>query len=271
MAEMVRTAHTASRFVGTTTNGMLLTRDKIEELVDSGLDVLAFSFAGVDEANDAIRRGTRIATVRRAIDEVHAVKARLGTRTPHVHVAYMLLRSRRNDIESLGPFFRDLGAEQAVVSSLSLVVDPALVDEAVLARDEQELAELRARLAAVRDDAALAGCDVHCHVVVPFAEAQQCSENVTGSAVLSSRGDIGPCVIGQVPIAGRGRMFSDGEERALPVHRFGHLGSESLPAIWRGKGLAAHRAAFAAGEVPAGCRGCLKLRIGDLRAPAGAS
>jgi MoaA/NifB/PqqE/SkfB family radical SAM enzyme len=268
LADMIRSAHTASRFVGTTTNGMLLTRDRIEELVDAGLDLLAFSFAGVDETNDAIRRGTRIATVRRAIDELHAVKARLGSRTPHVHVAYMLLRSRRADIEALAPFFGELGAEQAVVSSLALVVDPALADEAVLARDERELSELRARLSAVRDDAAKRGCDVHAHVVVPFGGADRCSENVTRSAVVTSRGDVGPCVIGQVPVAGAGSMIADGQERTLPVHRFGHLADASLATLWRSRAFTAHRAGLGRGDVPAGCRGCYKLRIQDLREPA---
>jgi MoaA/NifB/PqqE/SkfB family radical SAM enzyme len=271
LAEMIRTAHTASRFVGTTTNGMLLTRERIEALVDSGLDLLAFSFAGVDEANDAIRRGTRIADVRRAIDDLHAVKARLGSRTPHLHVAYMLLRSRRADIEALGRFFGDLGAEQAIVSSLSLVVDPALADEAVLARDEEELDELRARLAAVREEAARSGCDVHGHVVVPFASPERCSENVTRSAVVSSRGDVGPCVIGQVPATGTGRMLSYGKEHPLPDHRFGRLGDASLPAIWRGREFSAHRTALGRGVVPAGCRGCYKLRIQDPRTPSGTS
>ncbi len=267
LAEMVRAAHTATRFVGTTTNGMLLTRERIEELVDSGLDVLAVSLAGVDEANDVIRRGTRIAAIRRAVDELHAVKARRGSRTPHLHIAYMLLRSRRVDIEALPRFFCELGAEQAIVSSLTFVVDPALADEAVLARDEQELEELRARLVAVRDEAARAGCDVRSHVAIPSAAGSQCSENVTRSVFVSSSGEVGPCVIGLLPVTGPERMVADGHELPLPLHRYGRLGEASLPTIWRRQGARAHRAAFARGVVPAGCHGCRKLGVRDVIEP----
>ena len=54
---MAALAKQAGCKVGVTTNGMLLNREIIEQLVSFGFDVVAFSVAGVDEKNDAVRSG----------------------------------------------------------------------------------------------------------------------------------------------------------------------------------------------------------------------
>jgi MoaA/NifB/PqqE/SkfB family radical SAM enzyme len=64
---MIRLAKEAGCKVGTTTNGMLLNKKVITQLVAPGLDMLAFSLAGVDKSNDTVRLGTRIDTILEAI------------------------------------------------------------------------------------------------------------------------------------------------------------------------------------------------------------
>src|SRR4030043_358357 len=58
--DMVAIAKRAGCRVGTTTNGMCLDADHLVRIIDSGLDVIAFSLAGTDERNDIIRKGTRL-------------------------------------------------------------------------------------------------------------------------------------------------------------------------------------------------------------------
>ncbi len=50
--------------VGTTTNGMLLDQERATRLIDTGIDIIAFSLAGTNEqSNDRIRKGTRFLKV----------------------------------------------------------------------------------------------------------------------------------------------------------------------------------------------------------------
>ena len=57
--EMVRMAKAVGCRVGTTTNGMSLDEEQCLRLVQEGVDIVAFSLAGVDERSDLIRQGTR--------------------------------------------------------------------------------------------------------------------------------------------------------------------------------------------------------------------
>ncbi len=69
--------------------------------MESGIDILAFSLAGVGENHDTRRQGTSYQKVLETIRSLQACKQRLGKITPRVHIAYMLLRSGLTDLERL--------------------------------------------------------------------------------------------------------------------------------------------------------------------------
>ncbi len=121
LMQMIQVAKDAGCKVGTTTNGMLLNEKIVSQLVKSGMDVLAFSLAGVDENNDALRRGTRMENVLGQIRLLNKIKKYLGKEQPAVHIAYMLLRSRLDDIERLPLLLQGLAVSQVVVSTLDFI------------------------------------------------------------------------------------------------------------------------------------------------------
>jgi MoaA/NifB/PqqE/SkfB family radical SAM enzyme len=86
---------------GTTTNGMLVDERLAKALVLGGLDMLAFSLAGVGTENDNIRPGTTMDGVLAAIKEVSRIKHAHGREKPDIHVAYMLFRSGFKNLEKL--------------------------------------------------------------------------------------------------------------------------------------------------------------------------
>ncbi len=261
LARMVRLAKEARHQVGTTTNGMLLDEERAGALLDAGLDVLAFSVAGVDEAHDTIRRGTKLSRVRESIALVQELKEKRGLERPHLHIAYLLLRSRLDDLERIPGFLAELGVDQAIVSSLALVLDPALEDEAFLARDEAEYKALLPRLDAARDQAKANGCDLHYHLAAPFRRSAGCSENVGRAAVVSAAGEFLPCVMAAVPLAEPGTQIFAGERKPLPAFPFGSAHSSTLADTWRTREYRSFRAAFQGEEHPPACGPCLKRFI----------
>jgi MoaA/NifB/PqqE/SkfB family radical SAM enzyme len=130
--EMVRLAKAAGCRVGLTTNGMLLDEEKCLRLVQGGVDIVALSLAGVDEKNDIIRQGTRFHQVVDAIQTLSRMKKLLGSVRPDVHLAYLMLRSRREEVEGLPVLLQRLNVKQAVISTLDFLGDRALAGEAIL-------------------------------------------------------------------------------------------------------------------------------------------
>lgn len=256
--EMLRIAKQAGCMVGTTTNATLLTRESIEKLVREGLDVIGFSLAGVDERNDAVRKGTRIAQVLGCVEEVRRARDKYRVARPRIHFAYMLLRSALADLGRLPAFLADSGAEHTVVSSLSLPVNAEMEAETLPAAGEAEYRELRSRLADVRDQSVKLGAEIHFHMIGPRQQEFRCTENCGRALVVGSDGGVSPCVMTQVPVAGETRYYFRGQPHTHRNLVFGDIRQDGLNRIWHRKEYRRFVRAYVRGEVPLSCRTCLK-------------
>ena len=256
--DFLRLAKGAGCRVGTTTNGALLDSDTIERLVDEGLDILCFSLAGVDEKNDEVRAGTRIRDVLGAIETVHRIKSRRSADTPRIHLAYMLLRSGLSDLDRLPEFSADAGISQTVVSSLSLVVNPALEREAVLADDEAEWRELVERFEVTGRAAKERGAELFFNVVSPLGEAGYCSENIGRALVVGANGDISPCVMARIPATGENYHYAWGSRQPVRNLAFGNIAEDPLHLIWHSKAYKRFVRSRLLGKPVPFCEHCLK-------------
>src|SRR5512139_585643 len=115
--------------VGTTTNAMLLNEERIKKVIETGIDILAFSLAGNGERNDIIRKGTSLKKVLKAIETLTREKEKRGKTAPEIHLAYMLFRSGMAELESLPGLLEGLGVSQVVVSTLDFVPTEELRNE----------------------------------------------------------------------------------------------------------------------------------------------
>ncbi len=256
--DFLRIAKGAGCQVGTTTNGTLLDADRIEKLVDEGLDILCFSLAGVDERNDAIRTGTRIRDVLDSIEAVQRAKSRRSTDKPRIHLAYMLLRSGLSDLERVPEFSANAGISQTVVSSLSLVVNPVLEREAVLADDAAEWRVVMEAFDRVGKSAKARGTELFFNVVSPLGEAGGCNENIGRALVVGSNGDVSPCVMARIPVTGDHYHYARGNR--LPVRNlaFGNIADEPLHLIWHSKAYKRFVRSHLLGKSIPFCQHCLK-------------
>jgi MoaA/NifB/PqqE/SkfB family radical SAM enzyme len=259
--EMLKLAKKAGCSVGTTTNGTLLNRQLIEKLIAGDLDIIGFSLAGMDKKNDAIRKGTHIKTVLNCVEEIYRAKQKYGSDTPVVHIAFMLLNSGLDDLDRLPRFFENLGIDQAVVSSLSFVANPAMEAEARLASGEEDYFELKRRLLHVRFESASRGVDVHFHLVSPLKTNFACSENVPRAVVVGSDGSISPCVMKQIPVKGKNHHYVRGQKHIHQNLAFGNILQERLNTIWNREEYRKFIQKIHVTETPAACQNCLKSHI----------
>ncbi|PIE64205.1 MAG: hypothetical protein CSA26_09400 [Desulfobacterales bacterium] len=245
--------------VGTTTNGSLLTPEHMQRLIDVGLDLIAFSTAGCSsEKNDLIRHGTSLKQVISCIETLNRLKAARKSPYPRIHLAHMLLRSGLSDIESCSSFWRDLGVDHIVLSSLSLITRPDLQKEAILADSIREWDELKQRLNRIRLDSGLQNI-LHFHLVSPFMIFKRCSENISKSTVIGADGAVSSCVMANIPVTKPVPYWSYGKRRLLTRTYWADSQQQDLHHIWKDKQYKSFRKQETFSEGP--CDNCLKRCI----------
>lgn len=258
--KMLKLAKDAGCMVGTSTNGMLLDNHAIKKIIEAGLDVMAFSLAGIDENNDIVRKGTRIKTVIEAIKSINREKRKAGTRLPTINIAYMLLRSRIQDLLKMPSLLKGLGIDQIVISTLDFIPDKQLASESLLPRSAIEFDQLRSLLDETVEIGKSSGLDIHYNIYHPFRSREICTENVQKSVYISADGDISPCVFTNLPVSGSAHQL---DNIYPPYHRltFGNIEDHEPAYIWNQKNYIKFRESFGSDKLAASCRNCPKLQM----------
>lgn len=260
LASMIRLAKQAGCVVGTTTNGMLLTQRCLDEFMDAGLDILAFSLAGTTaERNDAARAGAPLASVLEKLKLVQRARQQHGSAAPAVHIAYMLLRSGLDDLENLPELMAEHGVEQCVVSVLDFEPCLELSDQVLAPKNDQQRQELAERLARVQSKGRDYGLVIHVPEFGSDAQANAaiagpCSENVGNALVVSADGEVSPCVFANVPVRQECPIPALAHGRVT----FGNVNRQPLPAIWRTEAYQRFREKLIQGDPHPMCRDCPK-------------
>jgi len=255
---MVALARQAGCRVGTTTNATLLTEAVIEQLVASGLDILAFSLTGLGANHDRWRPGTSYEQVLQAISAVAAAKRRLRRQTPRIHLAYLLLRSGSADLARLPEALQGLEISQVVISTLDFVAAPELRQEAAKLAGAAELQTWQQALTAVVQAGSRRGLTIHVPPLFRREELPVCPENILRAAVISAAGEVSPCVFRNIPAA-QGQWFGPSSVWPLQPCRFGDVQEHSLQEVWHTAPYRSFRRLWQTGALPTCCRDCLRI------------
>lgn len=258
MIEMVKAAGPR---VGTTTNGMLLDAPLAEALVDTGLDVIAFSLAGTRAAsNDRVRAGTRLDQVLKNIALLDRIKRQRGSATPHIHIAYMVLASGLEELAALPGLVKACNVKQIVVSTLDFAPCQELAGE-VLNPDTQSRREnIELIFSNLRGSGRAMGLEIHTPRLNRVEKATQdaCTENIQRALCISAEGEVSACMLTNIPVS-QAHFWVHGRPRAYQRMIFGNIGDTLLPIIWRHPAYVGWRSAHTDGQVPDPCTGCAKL------------
>jgi len=244
---------------GTTTNGMLLEGEMVQRVVDAGLEVIAFSLAGLEEkSNDAIRKGTRFSKVMKAVESLGREKARRGMDTPAVHIAYMVLSSGLAELENLPRIFSNVGVSQVVLSTLDFVPSDALRSQAIRPSSLEAYQETEAYFRTLVREGEKKGLTIHYFLPPWEKKGSHCSENVQRAFCIASDGAITPCVYTNFQV--RDTFYYPGlQKQPLPRLVFGNIQERSPLAVWRSRAYRRFRKSFARNAPPSFCLNCPKL------------
>jgi len=241
--EMVRTCKARGKRVGFTTNGMLLTEDTIQTLLDLQLDIIGISLAGATaRTNDRIRKGSNLDKVISNLELLRKIKAEKKSHVPAVHLAYLMLRSNFHELKDILPVARKVGAKQIVASNLTLIVDPKLSPEAIF-NDTERMDYYRNTLEEIKQRAAREKIVFDYHGPGLEDASVCCRENVRKACVINIDGEVVPCVLTNPVLCGN-RDAPHGKtsrytfkDQSFPLRgmSFGNIRNESLTRIWNKK------------------------------------
>ncbi len=246
--EMAALARKAGCQVSTTTCGLRMDEKLAYELVESGIDIVAFSLAGTDAVSNASRIGVDFDRVCEAITILQTVRRkRMGVHL-EIHLAYLMLASAMEAVAGLPELMQRLGVHAAVVSTLDYIPEPGLAHEAFAPAETAKLAQANAILGRTAEDARGLGLDFHFELPHPDASGTSCRENISRSLYVSADGSVSPCVYVNLPATP-----ADSRRRV-----FGNVRNQDPLQIWESPDFKRFRERLVCGDPDLSCRSCPK-------------
>lgn len=257
--KMASLAKKAGLQISTTTNGMLLDQERSVRLIETGIDIIAFSLAGADaHSNDAIRKGTRWSKIIKAIETLGKEKIKRARKEPAIHIAYLVLRSGLKELKRIPRLFAEMGVSQVVLSTLDFVASEELVSQTIRPSSLSEYQETESYFRSIVGEGEKRGISIH-YYLPPFGrEGIFCKENVQKAFCLAADGAVTPCVYTNLPVSGEFHYLPDGK-RPYTRLSFGSIQEKSPLAIWAMSAYKDFRHSFSGKGHPTACTNCPKL------------
>jgi MoaA/NifB/PqqE/SkfB family radical SAM enzyme len=217
-------------------------------IVESGIDIVAFSLAGADADSNAARQGVDFDRVCDAVSTLQAVRRESMGVHLEIHFAYLMLASHINAVRGLPGLMQRLGVHAAVISTLDYIPEPGFEAEAFKPGETEKLAQAAAVLAEAAAESRRFGLEFHYELPRPGAAGIRCRENIQRSLFIAADGAVSPCVYVNVPAA-----VPDPRRRI-----FGNVRAQDPLAIWESEEFRRFRERLACGEPDLPCRSCPK-------------
>jgi radical SAM protein with 4Fe4S-binding SPASM domain len=249
--DMAALARKAGCAVSTTTCGLIMDDNLARKIVDSGIDIIAFSLAGTDADTNAVRQGANFNRVCRSISTLQQIRRARGGVHLEVHLAYLMLASAMGAVRGLPALAKNLGVHEVVISTLDYIPAPGFEQEAFGIGEKDKLSEAATILNETEaEDKKL---DVGIHWSLPRADAAgiECREKIADSFFVSSDGAVSPCVFLNLPIG------TDYPSR----HVFGNVKEQDVLEIRDSEKFRIFRERLASGDPAGPCRSCPKRFI----------
>ena len=244
--QMVQMVKSSGSQVGFTTNGTRLDGEVLSKLLDSGVDTMGVSLAGIaPDIHERLRTGCDFGQLDEGLRQLKEMKQGHSGEGPSVNIAFMLLRSNWHELGQLPLLAAQWGVSQIVVSNLNLIGSEGMQEESLLTHPEL-WPEVAARLENTKQEASERGIALHYHMPDLENPCPLCTENVLTTCFVSTQGDVSPCVMTNLSVRGGAaplHYFKD-QAYALENFTFGNINEMSLREIWNGKEARQFRAGF---------------------------
>ena len=244
LPECIRLAKGEGTEVGFVTSGMGLTRDRVNELIEAGVDFVGFSISGTTtKTHDAIRVNSHLPEVLNAIGLFNEHKAQRRLDRPRLHLVFLMVKDNILEVPGVPAFAREVGIDEVVLINICHAINTWQEKQRVFVweSDQNEYEEIlkqatvRAKRLKVRlNTPSLRAVDV------PI-----CSENPLKNLYISATGEVSPCVYLFPPLPSPYKRIFCGKEQSAEKISFGNIFGEPFETIWNREGYQRFRNCFA--------------------------
>ncbi|PKN28791.1 MAG: radical SAM protein [Deltaproteobacteria bacterium HGW-Deltaproteobacteria-21] len=246
--DMAVLARKAGCQVSTTTCGLCMNETIALRIIDSGIDIVAFSLAGADAESNRSRLGVDFDRVCEAVSTLQGVRQKHMAVHLEIHFAYLMLASNMEAVRGLPALMKRLGVHASIISTLDYIAGPGLEAEAVGPMEPEKIERAEAILSETSAEAVRMGLGFHYELPDSSADGTSCRENIGRTFFVSADGSISPCVYVNVPA-----------EAADPRRRvFGNVLERDPLAIWESDEYRQFRESLASGRPDRACQSCPK-------------
>ncbi|WP_294445530.1 radical SAM protein [uncultured Mailhella sp.] len=245
--DFVSLARRAGCAVSTTTCGMVMNEKLAEDIVASGMDIVAFSLVGTDEQSNRARAGVPFSRVENAVRTLQKIRREKNAVHLEIHLAYLMLASNVEAIRGLPGLMEDWGVHAAVISTMDYIPSEDMAKEAFAPHERDKIEAARVVLEEVGARVRAEGRDFYASLPAP-EPAPCCRERAHRTLYVDADGLVSPCVYLNVPL----------DEPQPNRTVFGCVREKSPVEIWSLPEYASFRASVQTADPPAACVSCAK-------------
>ncbi len=196
--DFVALARKAGCLVSSTSCGLHIDTDLAQKIVQSGMDIIAFSLAGTDHKSNSARAGANFEQVCNNIKLLQTVrKEKLGAHL-EIHLAYILLADRLEAVKELPKLMNELDVHASIVSTLDYLAHDSQAKLAINPQDFHVIDKAKHILEQAAHDAKQSGRQIY-YALPSIHPSPECRENIQKSLYIDADGNIAPCIYLNVP------------------------------------------------------------------------
>jgi len=237
---MIALAKESGCKVGFSTNAVLLTPKISEELIEIGLDWIAYSIDGATaKTYEKIRRG---ASFEQVVDQVlflHRLKKIEKSNKPLTILNFVMMPDNFHELPLLVDLSLHLGIDRLVLKNQDVILRMERDKDRLFTWDPHEPDELQRIIEASQEKAKRNDLYMRVYDLFP-KEMPICEQDPLNTAFFNWEGFVSPCITLSYA---QMRVFR-GEWAKAPICRFGNINHESFNDIWESPPYRRFRACY---------------------------
>lgn len=231
--EMARVAKAKGCRTGFTTNGAHLGDYEIEQIFETGINLLSISFAGAcPETHTGMRTRSDWDRLLNSITNLSEQKRRLGLNTPWLEIHFLMTCTNLEELPELVRLAANLGADEIVATNLTYTPTKELDDLRAFGPQPPEYAE--ALYSEAHRLANEYGLKINLYPLGIQDQVMVCDAKPQETVFINQLGEVTPCVLLGLCVQNQIPRYYFGQSKPTPRLRFGHV-SEGLLAVLEGR------------------------------------
>lgn len=243
LSECVRLVKKEGPQVGFVTSGMGLTKERVSELIEAGIDFVGFSISGTTpETHAAIRVNSRLPEVLGAIRLFQDEQKRKGILRPKIHLIFLMVKDNAHEVPSVPSFAKEAGVEEVVITNICHTINRWQETQRIFNWED-----VKSPYDRILEQAKANAQKLNIRLKTPnltTSNVPVCAENPLRNLYISAKGEVSPCVYLYPPLPSPFRRIFCEKEYQIDHVSFGNIFSEPFSAIWNSPEYVAFRNRF---------------------------